>query len=54
MIKVVNESLNNPAIGHVLIKTLKPKRGIPESNLDNASFVYLVAGSRIELPTSGL
>lgn len=30
------------------------KRGIPELNLDFASFADLVAGSRIELPTLGL
>lgn len=30
------------------------KRGIPELNLDFASFACLVAGSRIELPTLGL
>ena len=30
------------------------KRGIPELGLDFASFATLVAGSRIELPTSGL
>ena len=32
----------------------KKKRGIPELSLDYASFADSVAGSRIELPTSGL
>ncbi len=34
--------------------TAKKERGIPELSLDYASFADLVAGSRIELPTSGL
>jgi site-specific DNA recombinase len=41
-------------IAHFKQVITNKKRGIPEFNLDYASFAGLVAGSRIELPTLGL
>ena len=41
-------------IAHFQQIMLKKERGIPELNLNYASFADSVAGSRIELPTSGL
>lgn len=41
-------------IAHLQQVMLQKRRGIPELNLDYASFADLVAGSRIELPTLGL
>ena len=41
-------------IAHFQHIILKKERGIPELSLEYASFADSVAGSRIELPTSGL